>query len=496
MSDYLFYDLSGGINTIDSKTALGINPKPFYWADSQNIDIYKKGGIARMNGNSLFASVPSSVISMGQYFSGEQNILVLNTDNGSFYCYDPSLGIFVLKKSGLTSSAKATYVSYNNGVVVSNGIDDPFFFEKGAENEVVQCNASRYGVNIRGTAMAVYKGRLFVSSGSSLYYSALGRYDDWETAQDSGFISNFHNDSSSITCLKNYKGYLAVYKKNSVYLLSGSDYTDFAITPFADKGSMSQNGAITVENRQYLFDGGLFSLEQAGELNQIYLSSEYSKLIHNQFETVDLTRSSEALILPLASKNQIWLFLPFKSNNYLNCIWIYDYINKAWFKRVLPQNITTACVFGENICSADSSGNIYLENSSTTFNGSPIEFYWESPFLSFNEPNKLKTIDEFYFTLDSIYDNNFLFQLKRNYVSNEIDEIDTVTLVDSDTLLWNQNDWPGDSDTLNWAISIDSDFKSAIAGSNKSVQIRIYGNQAVQSIALLGFEFRDVLLDE
>ena len=41
-----YYNLSGGINQALTKTELGMDTKKMYWADSQNIQIYKNRGIA------------------------------------------------------------------------------------------------------------------------------------------------------------------------------------------------------------------------------------------------------------------------------------------------------------------------------------------------------------------------------------------------------------------------------------------------------------------
>ena len=40
--------------------------------------------------------------------------------------------------------------------------------------------------------------------------------DDYTTADDAGYINEFHTDTGYITALKPYKDYLAIYKNNSV----------------------------------------------------------------------------------------------------------------------------------------------------------------------------------------------------------------------------------------------------------------------------------------
>lgn len=80
--------------------------------------------------------------------------------------------------------------------------------------------------------------------------------------------------------MKPYKDYLAIYKKNSVYLLTGTSPDDFAIVPFANKGAYGNNSIVNVDNKQYFLSNGIYALEQVGELNQIQLGSEIPKRLN------------------------------------------------------------------------------------------------------------------------------------------------------------------------------------------------------------------------
>ena len=107
------------------------------------------------------------------------------------------------------------------------------------------------------------------------------------TSDDAGYINEFHTDTGSITALHQYKDYLAIYKRNSVYLLSGTNPSDFAITLFADKGAINSSSILNVSNKQYFLSNGIFALEQVGELNQIQLGSEISLNIKDEFSSFE-----------------------------------------------------------------------------------------------------------------------------------------------------------------------------------------------------------------
>ena len=53
-----YYNLSGGINQALTKTELGMDTKKMYWADSQNIQIYKNRGIEKQLGNTILCTIP------------------------------------------------------------------------------------------------------------------------------------------------------------------------------------------------------------------------------------------------------------------------------------------------------------------------------------------------------------------------------------------------------------------------------------------------------
>ena len=105
-----------------------------------------------------------------------------------------------------------------------------------------------------------------------------------------GYINNFHTDTDDIAAMHNYKGNLSIYKKNKVYLLTGSSPDDFSIVPFADKGTTAANTVVNVDNKQYFLSNGIYALEQVGELNQIRLGSSISNNITPEFENFDSKR--------------------------------------------------------------------------------------------------------------------------------------------------------------------------------------------------------------
>lgn len=509
-----FYNLAGGINQAASKTELGLDTKKLYWTDSKNVEILQSSGIIRQKGNILLLNLAKeeAIIGLHQLKDGTTYNLLIATNAGNIFVYGAKSQTLTKLNKTINGSARISFVDYLDGVICSSKKDTPFYINNDDDYLIEDCNLLDHnGTEVKTDVVCSYRGRVWIGSGSTLYYSALGKYNDFTTTNDAGYINNFYTDTNAITALKTYKDYLAIYKQNSVYLLSGSSPDDFKISPFADKGTPSFSGVITVNNKQYFINQGVFSLEQAGLLSQIQLGQEITLIIKPEFANFDKTRFDEIIILHYETKNQVWFFIPYQNNQYFHTIWIYNYINNAWFKRVLPQDITTACIFDEYILTADRQGNIYREDFGNTFNGKAIDFMWKSPFLAGGDSNVKKTIEEFYFILDETYDNNFNFSVYKNYDSEYKDDSNLVYSSNLANLIWYGDNlsadlnycWKYDANDGNeppvntvWATGSDSVYKAEISESNYSVQLCIEGSSVEQNAAIIGLEFKEIYLDE
>lgn len=501
-----YYDLSGGINQASTKTELGLNTKKIYWTDSKNIEILQNKGICKQKGNNLFLELPvtEEVTGLHEMFANNKFKLLITTENGKIYVYDDDKKSTTLIEKTLTGTMPF-FTNYLQGTIIATENDSPFYLDFNTL-ESSDCNLKDSDSNPIITACStVYCGRVWFAAGSTIYYSALGKYDDFTTSNDAGYISDFHTDTANIVAIKPYKNYLAIYKKDTVYLLSGTNPDDFAVIPFANRGSVAQKSIVNVENKQYFLSNGIFALEQVGELNQIQLGSEISLKIKPELEQFSKMDLANTFCVHYENKNQIWYFFPYTSENYYHTVWINDYVNKAWYKRVIPQDISTATIFKGNILSADKDGKIYTEDSGKTFNGTPIEFMWKSPFLSLGNAHHRKLIDEFYFILDESFDNKFNFYVYKDYNSENRDDPELIYAVNLEHLIWADNEtseeipchWAKDDENFPvWSISQNTLEKAEISEANYSIQLCVEGSTIDQSCAIIGLQFREIYNDD
>ena len=505
--DINYFDLSGGINQATTKTELGLNAQKLYWADSENVELYNNKGIIKQKGNTLLLELPNkdSIVAMREMESDGLYKLIVVTNSGEIYIYSDSSSS--LKKLDKTLTGKnVQIVNFLRGVIVATDSDEMFYIKDNANFDIVDCNLKDNAENpLFPDCVTIYKGRVWCAKESTIYYSALGTYDDFKTEADAGYISDFHTDTSDIIAMHTYKDYLAIYKKDRVYLLTGSNPTDFSVSLFADKGTMAKNSIVNVDNKQFFLSNGIYALEQVGELNQIRLGSEISKNIKNEFNSFDSARLKYTNVLHYQNKSQTWYFFPYLGKEYYNTIWINDYLNHAWYKRILPQKITSACNFKNRIVTADCDGRIYYEDYGTTFDGKSIPFVWKSPFLSLGNVHHRKLIEEFYFVLDDLNDNKFKCSVYKDYDSSYADDYELISSRHFNQLVWADEDssdesiycWTKENDsTPVWTIGTDVLEKAEICGSCYSVQICVEGTAIDDNCSIIGLQFREIYNDD
>lgn len=476
-----YFNNTGGLNNFSSMASLNQSENNTDWFDAQNVEGHKSGGLIKMKGNKniLNTTLPEGTKILGIWDYTKQGVHypIITTSEGKLYRLNTETGILSEKYSDLNKTAKCNFVNFNNGVIISNGVDTPLFYEELYGVAPLEDNAPV------GIACKAYKARLFIASGSGLYYSALGNPNDWTTMGDAGSIVNFHNDSSPILALENYGEFLAIYKKKGIYVLSGSAPSDFVIKPVADNGCISPWAVGTVNNNQYFFNGESITTLNFNSLGQITIADDISIKIKSIFSELNTSKFSEAICIPYQSKNQIWYYFSSETSENLDICYIYDYFHKSWFKRVgLP--VTCGTSIDEKIYTGTPDGKILLEDTEDSFDGEAIEAWWFSPWFTFGVPDSSKEILSFNVWL---YQNQkYPFDVVYSMDYSQTDRVyKTVEVVSEDELVWDNSLW----DINNWTSNKAVRKKIPLVGSCESLQIGFQNLEAGQHFSVLGYSF-------
>lgn len=530
---HFYYNLQGGLNTQLTPVIMGANTQKIYWVDGFNIEPYKNQGITRQKGNQLvlnaanalradFAKAapgysehaggdlsPQTPVGLVEYPKGTKNFILAYSDGRIFY-FDAELRTIKEVYSFGEKILKFAFEHFLDGLVIlpvkyAGSAIDGIYFNLNNSPRADKLNlVNQLGEKVFATAVCQYASRLWVSSGSTVYYSALGTYNDWTTTHDAGYISNFYSSTAEILAIKEYRGSLAFYKRYEVFLLTGNDPESFAITKFADKGVPGGGCVLTCNNKQYFFnDCGLFSLSYVGELSQIVMGTNCAKNIAKLFEKLDKARLSDTVMLAYEIKNQIWIFPQIAGESGQKEVWIYDWALDCWFLRIIPYQITGAASIWGEIYTMCEDGKIFVENKGNTFASKPIKFSFSSPFFNFSKPTVPKIIEDFEIICDGASENDFDFFVSSDYITESVTEPENVRLDLPNVLVWegiegnlSTTTWAGSADGAIWNDVFQESLKLDIFEANKSVQLHFEGNREGQDLTIIGFEFKDILYEE
>lgn len=171
-SQLRFNDLTGGINNTYSKEDVNSSTKKTETPDMVNVEYFKLGGLKTMKGNTRvglndYAIQTSPVVGGWEYTKNNKRYMVIGLQNGDVRIYDKSLdkkdsvhNPFRLIYKFPSQSNRMSFCNMNNGVVITNGIDDLVFYEINRQSNVngyittgstnkVSGSSTRFGVDIK-----------------------------------------------------------------------------------------------------------------------------------------------------------------------------------------------------------------------------------------------------------------------------------------------------------------------------------------------------------
>ena len=232
------------------------------------------------------------------------------------------------------------------------------------------------------------------------------------------------------------------------------------------------------------------------------MSGNIASSVEDAFKNADKSRIDKAFCVPYEKKNQLWFYLPYSDNEYFNTIWIYDFANDSWTKRIETQNITSAANVNSEILSGCKEGKILLENIGSTFDGEAIKFSFSTQFFHLGKPSERKIVEDFALLLDETGENRFKFSVSKDFVKEVKSDYEYVKTVQIGALMWASEEEPKsnyncfeNSYSPFWANSYQSSVNLQIFDSNLSVALNIEGEEEGDGFKLVGIEFKELLND-
>lgn len=577
----VFENLTGGLNTVSSIGTINQSPRRTESPDMVNVEYFGLGGLKSMAGNTQIGDKQSSGITLGfEYKKGNAKYLIITTRNGEVKLFDSVDNQFDTIYTFPNKTTRHSIVAFNDGIVISNGVDDLIYYEKDRRvelsgdvsgvtgskdvtgtstkfkqelkkgdrveidgnvyvveeitddtnivlttellttfdnvrvylSEISECNAKLINEDdtlvdndIRGLAIQLYKGRLLVGgSDGTIYYSELGKYNGWDVKYGAGGIPPFYNDTSEIFALGLYASYLLIHRKDFTYVLTGdSDTNTWQIDPYADVSCESQQSFVSTNNTYFVFsrsNGGIYPLVKRTIYSDKVVGDELSVKIRSLFDSLNMNRLDEIYCVAYPRKRYMMMYMPFLEGTGSNIALIFDFQTNSWLKRKVPQPVTCAFKYEDNVYIGTSEGQVLREFSGSTFDGEQINFYWKSPWFDFGDGSNHLSIREFRVQISDDDTNNFYVRNRRDGRTNFQERFITNGKGDINSLIWSDDEgkitdtvW----DEYNWVESGFLTRRFPLPNSYfQQIQVEFSDKGDAQAMAMYGFEFDGIHLEE
>ena len=281
------------------------------------------------------------------------------------------------------------------------------------------------GTPIRGLAIQSYQGRLWVGGTDGvLYYSEVGLYNGWDVKFGAGNFPEFYNDTSAFTALALWDRYLVICKRERTYLLATStesgevlDDTQWGIKPFSVNTVESQQSWIDCNNGLWGFskrENGIYPILQRTIYNATFGGNDLSMKISDTFDYINQAKYDEIFPVYHAKKGYIMFYIPLLTGLGSNDCFCWDTRSKSWLHRKVPQEVTSAFEFNNDVYIGTKEGKVLKEFTGLTFDGEPIEFWWKSPWFYFGDSTNNKTTKEFRIKISEEATNKFKIRNRRD----------------------------------------------------------------------------------
>jgi len=389
------YDFSGGLNVKDSEHMI---------ADNQCIDIKnfyfdQKGALSKRNGSKEYntSAIDSNpILSLFRFYKSSgsfQEFLCLS--GSTLYKGDDIGGTWTSIKTGLTAGKRCSFAVWGDLCYMWNGYDTPMQYDGTTVSDVS-------GSPPNGKYVVFRKDRLYVAGDPNnpnrIYFCDTGNPTSWSTG--SNYIDIRSNDGDMITGILPLGDSLVIYKNNSVWMLAGTQTSDFFLSMVLSKvGCMAPGTLVEYHNIHiFLHRLGVFSFNG---VNAQILSEKIEPRI------LDINATYIAKAAGGIYKNHYWLSLTKTGDTENKDTYLLNMQLGAWtyFSGLSPNVFTSwngPTDKGELFCGDSTNGFVWQLDTGTTDGSQIIETYFYSKYFSVENPEKSKMLRKLYFSTNLI----------------------------------------------------------------------------------------------
>lgn len=409
----VFNDLNGGVNN-------GLPPidlKDNSATEIKNMNSYAAPALAprkkRYNYTYGFSGTMSSL------FKHKDSIMCLVEGNK----WKKIINDIVSDVATLSSSADASVVDFLDKTILVNGADKKAWDGNTTVENITDMPASHF--------IALHANRLYVANkkNQTLTFSALRKYDDWKTAEDSGVIEIETSDGTGCTGLVSYANHIMYFKKNSMHELYGTGPLNYVMKTLTDDiGCVSNRSIQEVQGRLYFLSQDGIRVYSGGTVPNNTISfpiQEYiDQLDPNKFNRCVAGTDQERYFINLQlkyNKNVLCVF-----DTRFNVWYVEDdikFTDFVYFKNNLFGLNDGSFIVGDpnNGTAAKSIVNMSEDEGNETF-----DWHWISKTFQDGTPSGKKTYYKFFITAKMDTGSSFDVSISTNFSGNTFTKVATI----------------------------------------------------------------------
>jgi hypothetical protein len=278
-------------------------------------------------------------------------------------------------KTGLNTSKKYSFINFQgafsvNNLLAANGTDAVLKYDGTTVATLLNPPSG-----VVGNFITTHDNRVYMASGSTVYFSALRKAEDWATVNDSGQIVVETTDGKSITGLIAGSSRLTVFKQNTIHELFGNNPGNYKMQIVTENlGSPTGNSAQVIDGVIYFLGNDGVYRYSGGSLP----SNDFSLQVKETIKQINKAAADQSISWQIGRK--YYLAIPTGSNTNPDTVLEFDIDFNTWNVWSFPSPITCKGAIMDGytyIGCAD--GTIYkMDGLSTQDNGIDISYQWIS----------------------------------------------------------------------------------------------------------------------
>lgn len=246
--------------------------------------------------------------------------------------------------------------------------------------------------------VAIFKNHAFYSKGSKIFFTAPTTVDDFATGNGAGTI----NVGFDVTGMIGFRDQLIIFTTDTIKKLVGNTSSDFKLEPITDR-----IGCINPDSIQefggdvaYLSPDGIRLLSATDRIGDLALEVASDPIYKDANDFISQTDTFCSVLVRGKSQYRLFAYVPAVNADNSSGLIATKFIAQggsgiAWSTtKGLKVNVADSTYSGaqETILFANEDGFCYRMDSGNSFDGSPIEAVYESPFMPITDPQVRKTL--------------------------------------------------------------------------------------------------------